>query len=345
MEIRGAGSAELLARLHGCRVTLRHRLATHDGRPLFTDSVGELESEGRPDLLVHTRRGPVRVAREAVVAVREIPPPRARRASWAAVSRLERLCADAWPAVVDRPLGQWRLRAAGGFTGRANSTLVVGDPGRPTPEALAEAVGFAAQHGLRPRAQVPRDSPWHERLAEHGWRLDESHAPGAEVSVQVTELAQLAGRSAGTDSEPGELAKWPGVAPRIDPRPDADWWRLTVEEQQPSEAARHVLTAPALADRDAMGFGVARDGPTAVGAVRLALVDGHLHVARLWVAHEYRKAGVGSALMRAGARWAMDRGAQWCVLQVAEHNVPAMALYRRLGFRQHHRYIYLVPPG
>ncbi|WP_264081631.1 hypothetical protein [Gandjariella thermophila] len=32
------------------------------------------------------------------------------------VTRLEHLCADAWPALADEPLGQWRMRAAGGFT-------------------------------------------------------------------------------------------------------------------------------------------------------------------------------------------------------------------------------------
>jgi ribosomal protein S18 acetylase RimI-like enzyme len=35
--------------------------------------------------------------------------------------------------------------------------------------------------------------------------------------------------------------------------------------------------------------------------------------------------------------------ANWCVLQVAEHNTAALALYRRLGFRLHHRYQYLRP--
>ena len=113
--------------LLGRRVALRHRLV--DG-PL-TDAVGELADAGGGAVVVHTRRGPVRVRRDAVVAVRAIPPPVPRRASWAAVARLENLCADAWPARVDRPLGAWRLRAAGGFTGRANADFFdkLGSPG------------------------------------------------------------------------------------------------------------------------------------------------------------------------------------------------------------------------
>jgi len=123
-----SGAADRLSALVGRRVALRHRLPVADGGPTLTDSVGELAYDGPSAVLVHTRRGVVRVARDAVVAVREIPPPMPRRPSWAAVARLERICADAWPPVVQRPLGQWWLRAAGGFTGRANSALVVGDP-------------------------------------------------------------------------------------------------------------------------------------------------------------------------------------------------------------------------
>jgi ribosomal protein S18 acetylase RimI-like enzyme len=62
------------------------------------------------------------------------------------------------------------------------------------------------------------------------------------------------------------------------------------------------------------------------------------------VAADYRRRGLGLAMMRAAAQWAMTRAAaNWCVLQVAEHNTAALALYRRLGFRLHHRYQYLRP--
>jgi ribosomal protein S18 acetylase RimI-like enzyme len=73
------------------------------------------------------------------------------------------------------------------------------------------------------------------------------------------------------------------------------------------------------------------------------VVDGHLHVARLVVRPDERRRGVAVDLMRTAAGWAGDRGARWCVLQVAEHNGAALALYRRLRFRRHHRYQYLRP--
>ena len=44
------------------------------------------------------------------------------------VEDLERAAALHWQARETEPLGEWRLRAAAGFTGRANSALPVGDP-------------------------------------------------------------------------------------------------------------------------------------------------------------------------------------------------------------------------
>jgi GNAT superfamily N-acetyltransferase len=44
--------------------------------------------------------------------------------------------------------------------------------------------------------------------------------------------------------------------------------------------------------------------------------------------------------MAALGGWARERGARRCLLQVVESNTPALALYGRLGFTEHHRYHY-----
>ena len=51
--------------------------------------------------------------------------------------------------------GDWLLRAGAGFTGRANSALVVGDPPGPLDAAVADVGRWYAARGLRPQAQVP----------------------------------------------------------------------------------------------------------------------------------------------------------------------------------------------
>jgi ribosomal protein S18 acetylase RimI-like enzyme len=311
--------------LVGARVSLRHRIGERDGRPLFSDAVGELSADGPAAVLVRTRRGPVRVERAAVVAVRAVPPAVPRRAPLAAVARLEGLCADAWPAPVDEPHGAWRLRAAGGYTGRSDSALAIGDPGMPVPEALAEVRRFAREHGIKPRVHAPAGSPWERAVAEQGWVLDAAHAAGAESAVLVAPLA-------GAHDPRVELAE----------RPSAEFWDLALSAP-PSPAQRQVI-APEGEPRTV--FGLLR-GPSgaALGQVRGALVADHLHLSLLQVDPSGRRQGLATVLIAAVAAWAQEHDARWSVLQVALHNTGARAFYERLGHVEHHRYRYLVPPS
>lgn len=314
--------------LLGRRVSLRHRIGERDGRPLYSDAVGELDADG-DDVTVATRRGPVRVARAAVVAVRAVPPAPPRRASWAAVTRLEMLCADAWPAQADERLGAWRMRAAGGYTARANGTLAVGDPGVPTAAALDAVRAFSAAHAVPPRVTVPTGSPWDTAVSREGWVLDVGHEAGAEVAVLVCGLAGLH-RAGGP---------WTITTPE---RPDPQWWALGLHGGAPSAAQRHVLD-PGGVPRTA--FVLARDPEgTAVGQLRATVVEDHLHLSWLEVVPATRRRGLATALTAAAAAWGREHGARFGVLQVALHNGTARALYAATGWTEHHRYRYLVPP-
>lgn len=317
-----------LDRLVGARVALRHRIGERDGRPLFTDAVGVLSDggvrDGVPTVIVATRRGDVVVARPAVVAVREVPPAVRRRAPWPDVARLENLCADAWPAVTERRLGAWRLRAAGGFTGRANAALAIGDPGVGTTAALALVRGFAEEHAIAARVLTPVGSPWSRAVEAEGWVPDPGYLPGPVVSVQVLACDAVADSPA----EPVEVGAGP----------DTGWWGL-VHGGPPDDVARRVL-APGSGRE---GYAVAGPPGSPTGAVRLAVVDDHVHVARLVVVPAARRAGTGTALMAAAARWGLARGARWLVMQVSTGNPGGLAFWARLGATEHHRYHYLVP--
>jgi ribosomal protein S18 acetylase RimI-like enzyme len=315
---------EIPDELVGTRVALRHRVGERDGRPLLTDAVGELSADGPGAVVVQTRRGPVRVERARVVAVRAVPPAVPRRAPLAAVVRLEGLCADAWPAQVERPLGAWRLRAAAGYTGRANAALALGNPGVPVPAALDAVRAFAREHGVAPRVHAPVGSPWDGAVAAAGWTLDVGHARGAEVSVLVAPVA--------------EAPRDAGIA--LPARPSPDWWRLAVGGP-PTPAQRQVLAgAPDTA------FGTLRDRDgTLLGQVRATVVADHVHVSTLAVVPAARRRGHATALLAAAGAWGAAHGARWAVLQVALQNDGARALYDRLGYVEHHRYRYLVPPG
>jgi GNAT superfamily N-acetyltransferase len=62
------------------------------------------------------------------------------------------------------------------------------------------------------------------------------------------------------------------------------------------------------------------------------------------VAPDRRREGLGLAVMSALAGWAAEQGATTAYLQVLGDNLPALALYERLGFVEHHRYRYLAAP-
>lgn len=308
--------------LIGARVSVRQRVGERAGRPLYSDSVGDL-THSDDGLVVHTRRGPVRIDPDAVVAVRAVPPAVPKRASLAAVAALETLCADAWPALVDEQLGAWRLRAADGFTGRANAALAIGDPGMPVPAALDAVRAFAARAGIGPRVQAPIDSPWDRAVQRAGWVLDVAHAAGSESAVMVADLDVLA-------AQPVPL---PVELPL---RPSDDWFG-----SPPSSAARHVLDPGGT---PTTAFALVRDPDAGVvGRMRACVVADHLHVSVLEVEPAARGRGLGTGLMAAAATWGREQGARWAVLQVALHNTRARALYTRLGMVTHHQYRYLVP--
>lgn len=240
------------------------------------------------------------------------------------VDVLEQDCADAWPALVDQPLGQWRLRAAGGFTGRANSALTIGDPGVPVDTALGLITAFAQDNGIEAAAHVVSGAALEPDLARAGWAVDEAHPGGAESVVMTGRLADFAGPVP--------------VGVTVPPEPAADWWPLAVGTALPTPAQRRVL-----AGRPGLGFGTATADGQVVGIVRGAVIGDLLHIARLAVAPTHRRQGLATGLLAALAHWGEQRGATRCALQVATHNEGAISLYAGLGCRPHHRYRYWTP--
>ena len=240
-----------------------------------------------------------------------------------AAEKLEIVCAKAWPALVEEPLGEWVLRWADGFTGRANSALAIGDPGRPVGDALRAVCDFAHARDIPPAVQVVENSRLEHAVAAEGWRERSEHAAGHRVVVLT-----------------GPLPSGPAPDAEVLDQPTPEWWELAEGTAAPGPAQRHVVTTGKV------GYGVVRaDGRTA-GAVRGALVDGWLHVGRLAVAPGFRRRGLATTALGALAEWGRAHGAEQWILQVAAGNTGALALYSGLGCSEHHRYRYWGPaPG
>ena len=134
------------------------------------DAGGEVVLDGPVDPGLPDAAAPrSRVRLDDVVVARRAPAalggPAVGRTS---AEDLEHLAVEAW-AVALEPLGAWTLRSASGFTGRANSCLAVGDPGRPVGEAAAAVEAYAAEHGIAPLAQVVTGSAEDAALRAIGW--------------------------------------------------------------------------------------------------------------------------------------------------------------------------------
>ena len=238
---------------------------------------------------------------------------------------LERLAARSWRGLEEEPYGDWLLRAGGGFTGRANSALVVGYPPAPPTDAVAEVGRWYASRGLRPQAQVP--------------------LPGAEV-------ADAAFATAGwTTVEDvlvltAPLASWSAPAVRVDlaPEPDAAWLTGYRYRGTPLPPVAHRILV-ATDDPVFASVRLAPEPAPLAAVARGVLVEDWLIVTAVTVAEAARRRGLGTAVMAALADWARDRGGRRCLLQVVETNEAALALYARLGFTEHHRYHYRLAPG
>jgi len=87
-----------------------------------------------------------------------------------------------------------------------------------------------------------------------------------------------------------------------------------------------------LALRQGRAYRVAREGRTVVGYFGLMFVDDEAHVTSVAVAPERQHQGVGTELLLAAVRIALDRGSRHVSLEVAASNARAQALYRRFGF-------------
>ena len=250
------------------------------------------------------------------------------------IAALDRAAARTWRGTEEEPLGHWLLRAGGGFTGRANSALVAGDPGLPLPEAVARVRHWYTARGLTPMASLsyrpgqPDSNPVDRFLAGQGWSLRDEAA----VIVMTR--------------EPAGLVPPPAPLPVIlGPEPGDDWLALYHFRGQPGlpPIARTILTSAPW-----QAFASARDGGRTVAIGRVAGTGtGRPHWAGLTaieVDPGYRRRGLAAAVTTALIAHAAGRGADRVYLQVEDDNEPALALYRRLGFTVHHGYHYRVAP-
>lgn len=323
----------------GTRVAVRTRIdppPTHG--PHLTDTIGELVDLDETSVRVRTRTEEVTLRRELVVAARAIPPRPTRRGAphrAIGIEALHLVMTKGQPGLEEAWLGQegsgWLLRAARGWTGRSNSALPVGSPGRPAAEAVEAVERWYARRGQKALVMLPRppgaasaEDPLGELLLQRGYR----ELPPVDVLTGWTET--LLG---GKGPPEGTRLVTAGA-------PDEDWFAGgSPRIREHLATAREVLARP-----QRQVFLTARDEEGVVGVARVALADGWAGVFGLHVPPSHRRRGIGRWLTAEAGRAAAAAGASLTYLQVEADNDPAQALYRDLGLRPHHDYVYLASP-
>jgi N-acetylglutamate synthase len=326
----------------GQRVVVRRVLRGQTGPtggPALTDVLGVMEVWAGGLALVRTEAGDlVRIEIADIVSGKPVPPrPSVRLRVPAALA--ERRALASWPGLETEPLGEWVLRAAGGYSGRANSALAAGDPGVPLERALERVRAFYADRRLPPWAQVVVGSDEQAALDAAGWV---PARPGEDDT-----LFQLASVSAAHRVVRRTL---PTVVPptTVSDRVSDAW--LADDERSVSHGttARKVLEGPAE-----VGFATVTvpEGDEVVAKGRVARGSGAVPgdedwagITNVWVSPEHRRAGLGTVVMGALLEWAAERGVTTAYLQVRGDNPGAVAAYERLGFVTHHAYRYLTTP-
>jgi GNAT superfamily N-acetyltransferase len=292
----------------GQRVVVRRVLRGEtgpSGGPALTDLLGVCTAWGDGTCVVQPEDGdPVRVPIADIVSGKPVPPRPSVRQRVPAREAQERGFA-LFADLETRPLGGWVLRHSPTATARrANSVLAFEPAG--VPDAYEQVVAYYAATTGRPIAAVLPDSAEDAIFRGHGW-VAESH--DADTVFQLTSVSQ-AMRALGrvTGDTPDD-----GVRVELDVAGDQATARLLLD------TGERVGGGVAAYDRDWVGFRT------------------------LEVAPEHRRRGLSLRLMAELLDWGAERGATTAYLQVLGDNEPALALYARLGFREHHRYRYLTP--
>jgi N-acetylglutamate synthase len=344
VEISAGGRLEvrITAADVGKRVSVRRLTTPGVPQEKFTDTVGVLTSWDDGVLLITRKSGEsVRIPESALVAGKVVPAaPARRRGPAASYEELARVASRAWRPVESEPLGEWELRAASGFTRRANSVLPLGDPGLPLDEALDIVRRWYGDRGLPAYVQTATGAEGTQELLcaeleRRGWVREVT------AELWIGALAPVADR-----------AEASGV---VLSRAADEAWLSRYQRKGVSEVALKVLGGGSPRSSEAGSGGEpsvwfatvpgASEG-AAPAAIGRCVVDGRwASFAAVEVDPALRRRGLATTVMAALARRALDEGASAAWLQVEEENAGARALYAGMGFAAHHAYHHYREPA
>lgn len=240
-------------------------------------------------------------------------------------AEIEEAGLKSWPAIDTAMDGRWVMRAAGGYTKRANSvqSLDVADDGD------AEARIERASRWYRDRSLPPvfRITPLAGPAilkALDGWRaFDHSNVLAIDLGP----------RSFATDENVALLQPT-----------STDWLAVQQALQGYDDATRDRLRR--IVERikvPARGLVIYAGHGVPVASAIMIVGNGIIYTGNVVTSSEHRRQGHARKMLETGMAWARQSGARRAAINVMADNVPAIALYNKLGYVHHYDYHYRSP--
>ncbi|RNI19486.1 GNAT family N-acetyltransferase [Flexivirga caeni] len=342
-------------------MAIRWRLPDSDvpeGGPHFTDVLGQVRAVDDESVVVDTRGGVATVRLDRIALARRVPPPPVRRPRRApggediGIDDLQVLMTAGMPPLDSARVGEWLLRSAEGYTGRANSALPVGDPGIPLLAAIEQVTAWYGERNQPALVQLPHPADANPQqselgsfLAQHNWRFltrtlvmtrpTSATAPSGPAHSPLPRMTASSPNDGAISPSLGESAVTrDNVA--VSESPSDDWW----SSASPRSLEHRDTLASVLELIPEAAYLTAYAGDQPVGHLRLAFTDGWSGVFDVHTDPASRRTGVARALLASATEVAAQRRIPLQYLQVAADNLAAVGLYESLGWRVHHAYHY-----
>jgi ribosomal protein S18 acetylase RimI-like enzyme len=259
------------------------------------------------------------VAWRVVLAPRGTGTPASQR-----VLDIELASSELWSGSEHLRTARWLLRAADGYTRRANSMVPSAPPWESAlwtessiDDDIAEADRFYQSRSLPTiiSLPIPLFNDVASSLYERGWKsnLDLSVMVRVSRDKVITENTFSDIQSATT--------------------PSTEW--ITAHGRELGSQGEQVLLSG-----NPLFLSYAKSEEV-VGIARVGFAQSWSALGALRVNSDLRRQGIARALVECAINSANERGYPFMFLQVDRHNQPAIALYESLGFAEHHRNIYL----
>ena len=244
------------------------------------------------------------------------------------IQKTEELSMNALPAIESEKYDGWILRFSEGYTNRGNSIHPLYDSSYDLEEKVAYCEQAYQEKGLNAVYKLTagaHPASLDRYLRGRGYRIS------GPTSVQMLSLHER------TAEKSGDIKSFEKL--------DNQWFDVYSELHGMTEgdqkSARKILDSTKGIPSFAM---VADEDGRAAGCGFGILEQDHIGIFGIATHPSSRNRGIASQLVTHLLGWGKDRDAKQAYLQVSIHNLPAMGLYKKLGFEEKYLYWYRVKP-